>query len=44
MVPDMKNVQLSALDHDNDTDDLVETADQMPTPVPVAEPQPEDEE
>lgn len=41
MVPDMKAVQLSALDHDNDTDDLVETEVSMPK---LVEPTPEQDE
>ena len=41
MAPDL--VQLSALDHDNDTDDLVETNADMPKPV-VDEEAAEDEE
>lgn len=40
MTPEL--VQVSALDHDNDTDDLVETVAEMPKPVPQE--QPEDEE
>lgn len=40
----MKNVQLSALDHENDTDDLIETSEAGMKPVPVPEQEPEDEE
>lgn len=43
MVPDVKAVQLSALDHDNDTDDLVETEESFPKIV-KPEPEQEDEE
>jgi len=40
MAPDL--VQLSALDHENDTDDLVETVAEMPKPA--VEEQPADDE
>jgi hypothetical protein len=41
MTPEL--VQVSALDHDNDTDDLVETVADMPKPVPQEEPEDEEE-
>ena len=42
MAPDL--VQLSALDHDNDTDDLVETMAEVPKPVVEEEPAEDAEE
>lgn len=42
MAPDL--LQLSSLDHDNDTDDLVETIADMPKPVPQEEPAEDAEE
>ena len=42
MAPDL--LQLSSLDHDNDTDDLVETMAEEPKPVPKEEPADESEE
>jgi hypothetical protein len=42
MAPDL--VQLSALDHDNDTDDLVETSAEVPKPVVEEQPAEDAEE
>lgn len=42
LAPDL--VQLSALDHDNDTDDLLETNADMPKPVVEEEPAEDQEE